>query len=338
MRRRLSATALALVIVAGAVALIPGSPANATDAGRPAFDRNGDGRSDFAVLRETSETAITWYWHNGTSFNEDVFGNPGADLPVVGDFDGDGINDPAVARFGAEETTSPIRWIVLLSGGGVLDVEFGETSDVPLTGDIDGDGRTDLVVWRPGSPSTWFVLSTTGGFGEVDFGDSGANADTPALGDVDGDGRTDIIIRRIGDDDTTTFHIRTTTGGYPTPIHFGHKNDAYVSGDFNGDGIADIAVVREGDDGNYEWFVTFSNGTFLQFAFGSGDQNDVLVQNDYDGNGFTDIAVWRPGTPGTLFVFPMPFGVVTETAFGEAGDLPLNFWFNCFQNLPTLCD
>src|SRR5688500_16245075 len=117
MRRRLPATAVALVMVAGAIALIPGSPANATDASRPGVDRNGDGRSDLGVLRETSETAFTWFWHNSTSFNQDVFGNPDAnDIPQAGDFDGDGRNDPAVYRPGSPAS----RWIVLLSGSGTL--------------------------------------------------------------------------------------------------------------------------------------------------------------------------------------------------------------------------
>lgn len=336
-RRRVPATTIALVLAASAIALMPGAPANATDDSRPGFDRNGDGASDFAVLRQTSDTAYTWYWNNVTSFNADVFGNPEeGDIPLAGDFDGDGINDAAVYRPG----TPASRWIVLLSGSGILaDVPFGNASlgDIPLTGDIEGDGRTDFLLWRPGSPSEWFVRSATGLFGNVAFGDTEAYDDSPALGDMDGDGRADIIIRRIAADDTTTFFIRTATGRFPAPIHFGEKGDVYVPGDYNGDGKGDLAVVGVTDDGDYEWFFQFADGTFLQLRFGDTEQGDMLVQNDYNGNGFTDIAVWRPGTPGGLFIQPMPFGPASESSFGASGDTPLGFWFNCFQNIPT-CD
>lgn len=338
MGRKMSATAVALAIAASA-AVLPGSPASATDTSSPRLDRNGDASSDFAVIRPTSATAFTWFWNNTTSFNNDEFGNPDEnDSPLAGDFDRDGVNDPAVYRPG-----SPSRWIVLLSSTAfttTLDVSFGDNAldDIPLTGDIDGDGRTDFVIWRPGSPSTWFVLSPAGGGGNVDFGDSEANDDSPALGDLDGDGRADLIIRRVGDDDTTTFHVRTTAGGFADPIHFGDVDDVYVPGDYNGDGIGDVVVVRV-VDGNFEWFFRLSDGTFQSLQFGSDDANDVLVQNDYDGNGLTDVAVWRPGNPGVLFVRPSPAGAVVETLFGNASldDYPLGFWFNCWQNLPTLC-
>lgn len=338
MRRRRSAATFAAAIVAGAVALMPGSPASATDNGRPAFDRNGDGRSDFALLRATSETAFTWFWISSSGFAENVFGDPTLnDVPVVGDFDGDGINDASVVRRG-----SPDHWFVQLSSspGLVADVPFGDVAlgDVPLTGDIDGDGRTDFVVFRPGSPATWFARSATGLYGDVAFGDTIAHNDTPALGDLDGDGRTDIIIRRRGDDESTFFHIRTARGGYPAAIHFGKMSDVYVPGDYNNDGIGDIAVVRQlPGSHNYRWFIRLSDTAVQLFTFGDGDRGDVLAQNDYDGNGSTDVAVWRPGSSGRLFIQPVPSGAVAQTSFGQEGDTPLSYWFNCFQNLPTLC-
>jgi hypothetical protein len=72
------------------------------------------------------------------------------------------------------------------------------------------------------------------------------------------------------------------------------------------------------------------------FTFGDDDAGDVLAANDYDGNGSTDIAVWRPGSPGEFFIQPLPGGAVAQLPFGETGDIPLTFWFNCAQNLPTM--
>ena len=317
---------------------VPGSPATATDRGSPRFDRNADGRSDFALLRATTPDAFTWFWLSFPGFAEDVFGNPSSDVPIVGDFDADGINDPAVVRRG-----SPNHWFVQLSGanGLVADVAFGDDAlgDVPLTGDIDGDGRTDFVIFRPGSPATWFARSATGVYGNVAFGDTVGHNDTPALGDIDGDGRSDIIIRRKGDNDNSTFfHVRSARSGFLAPIHFGRIGDTYVPGDYNNDGVGEIAVVRTAAGSNrYRWFIRYSDTAVQTFTFGEKDRGDVLVQNDYDGNGYTDVAVWRPGDPGTLFIQPVPSGTVVQTSFGKEGDAPLGFWFNCFQNLATIC-
>jgi hypothetical protein len=345
MRRRVSATAVALAMVAGAVALIPASPANATDNSRPRFDRNGDGRADFAVVRPgdaagtPNSHAMTWYWASFSGFNRDVFGNPAeGDIPVAGDFDGDGINDPAVYRPG----TPASSWIVLFSTSFFTIAKtfaFGDDGldDMPLTGDLNGDGIDDFVIFRPGAPAEWFVLSPTGGGGNIAFGDNVANDDEPALGDLDGDGRADLIIRRVAADDTTFFHVRLATGAFPAPIHFGKNSDVYAPGDYDNDGRGDLALVR--DIGTtYKWFFRFANGTVTDFTF--GDDHDTIAQNDYDGNGFTDIAVWRQGSPaGTLFIQPLPFGSVSQVPFGDSAnqDTPLVFWFNCQQNLSTIC-
>ena len=67
------------------------------------------------------------------------------DLPVVGDFDGDGVDEIGVFRDG--------KWLIDINGDRILDdrdlmFALGEAGDRPVVGDFDGDGRDDAAVYR----------------------------------------------------------------------------------------------------------------------------------------------------------------------------------------------
>ncbi len=68
------------------------------------------------------------------------------DIPVPGDYDGDGAADVAVFR------PSIGGWFV----NGQATQFLGLSSDIPVPGDYDGNGTTDLAVFRP-STGAWFV-------------------------------------------------------------------------------------------------------------------------------------------------------------------------------------
>ncbi len=81
------------------------------------------------------------------------WGQPG-DLPIVGDFDGDGHADVTVFR------PSTGAWYLRLSSqafdpSGVV-VHWGQLGDVPIPADYDHDGITDIAVYRPAT-GTWHI-------------------------------------------------------------------------------------------------------------------------------------------------------------------------------------
>ncbi|MDQ4133892.1 MAG: hypothetical protein M3179_11980, partial [Actinomycetota bacterium] len=68
------------------------------------------------------------------------------DIPVPGDYHGDGDDDIAVFR--------PANGVWFIQGG--LTVAWGASGDIPVPGDYDGDGDIDVAVFRP-SIGHWFV-------------------------------------------------------------------------------------------------------------------------------------------------------------------------------------
>jgi uncharacterized delta-60 repeat protein len=91
------------------------------------------------------------------------------DIPVAGDYDGDGISDAAIFRNG-------VWWIRQSSNNQARSVQWGLANDKPVQGDYDGDGKTDIAVWRP-SDGSFYVLKSNGAqFSAFRFGSSG---DTP---------------------------------------------------------------------------------------------------------------------------------------------------------------
>jgi len=67
-------------------------------------------------------------------------------IPMVGDFDGDGIDDVAVYKDG--------YWMIDINRNGRWDQEdllarLGDADDLPVTGDWDGDGKDDIGIYGP---------------------------------------------------------------------------------------------------------------------------------------------------------------------------------------------
>jgi hypothetical protein len=114
------------------------------------------------------------------------FGQNG-DLPITGDFDGDGLSDRTVFRAG--------QWFTLRSTGGFTATPWGLATDIPVQADYDGDGKQDVAVFRPSLGDWYWLKSSNGAFDAVHWGVTG---DVPTPGDYDGDGKDDQAVYRNG--------------------------------------------------------------------------------------------------------------------------------------------
>lgn len=293
-------------------------------------DMNGDGKTDYAVVRNTGGGAngqITWFYNlNGSGGTVGFAWGLATDFFVPEDFDGDNKTDIAIWRPGAPTVAA---FYIYNSSNNTVRVEaFGQTGDDPtVVGDYSGDGATDLAVYRggatAGAPSTWYYRSTPGG--PVTFTNWGQNGDFPAPGDYDGDNKNDFVVQRTGSGGQANFwHLLSATNTVAV-VAFGTPTDVIVPGDYDGDGKTDIATVR-GSGGVINWFYRSSaTSSITQVAFGAS-ATDFPAQGDYDGDGRTDFAVWRPSASAgqsAFWTMSSASFAVAGTPFGANGDYPV---------------
>jgi PKD repeat protein len=210
--------------------------------------------------------------NSNTGGNADIFfgyGNLAGDIPVVGDWDGNGVDTIGVCRNG-------VFYLRNSNSNGIADLAFtyGQAGDVPVVGDWDGNGVDTIGVFRNGV----FYLrnSNTGGNADVVFGYGNLAGDIPVVGDWDGNSVDTIGVFRNG-----VFYLRNnnSNGFADLAFTYGQAGDVPVIGDWNGNGIDTIGVFRNG-----VFYLRNSNSNGISdLAFTYGQAGDVPVVGDWNG-------------------------------------------------------
>lgn len=258
-----------------------------------------------------------------------VYGGDSSDLPVLGDFDGNGVQDVGLFRRAIG------RWYLLTQRVGSqvqadVQVRFGgEPTDVPLVGDWDGNGRDDLAVYRA-AQATWY-LAVWNGPGDVtalaSFRLTPGSAVLPVVGDFDGDGADDVGVFEPA---TGLWALDFTKDGVPDETFYygGVPTDVPVAGDWDGDAVDEVGLFRRD---TWQWFLcTGREGANVfddqQLRYG-GDPSDLPLVGDFDSDGRDDPGLYRRAT-GEWYLVTGRSGdqVTSDLQFlygGQPSDMPL---------------
>jgi hypothetical protein len=223
-------------------------------------DFNGDGRDDIVTFTRGDIGDVYVALSDGSKFNGDgkkwhEFFSIGNEVPIVGDFNGDGRDD--IATFTRGDTADVY---VALSDGtkfgasSVWHNHFGIGSEVVNAGDFNGDGRDDIVTFTRGGAGDVYVALSDGtkfnGDGVKWHEFFGINNEIPEVGDFNGDGKADIATFTRGDAADVYVAVSNGTTFTGTSVkwhdHFAVGTEVPRIGDFNGDKKADVATFLLG--------------------------------------------------------------------------------------------
>lgn len=321
----------------------PGGEIRGQLAQKRPLDYDGDGRTDYSVLRFPTgpcPNPITYYNRNSTGPAAEqtiLWGDACTDFPAPGDYDGDGKDDFCLYRAGASAGQQSYFLLLRSSDSTVQFIPWGVFGDQAVARDFDGDGKTDPAIFRRGASSTdqtvWWILRSsdssaqTMGFGLT--GNGTTSFDTPIPADYDGDGKSDIAVYRFGLSPANNSIVMRSSDSVVTFTQWGNFNTDYIApGDYDGDGKYEIAAVRTGASSTSPmvwWIRQSSDGGVRAIQFGI--TSDRPTQGDYDGDGKTDISVWRPmaaGSQSTFYYIGSFDNSFHFNSWGLNNDFPVN--------------
>jgi len=208
-------------------------------------------------------------WHIRVPGNPDYtffYGDPG-DIPLFGDWDGDGFDTPGMWRQGPGGGFAYLTNTLPPDGGSAnaeFDFFFGDPGDEVFSGDWNGDGIDTLGINRGGH----IFLTDTNGSGGLPvptdydfwFGDPG---DRAFGGDGDGNGKDAVFVYR-GTTGLVYWTDQTPVGPdvvAPTTdeFFFGDPADSFVAGDWNAD-LVDTASIFRSSNTTVYWTNTNASG------------------------------------------------------------------------------
>ena len=304
-------------------------------------DFNGDGKLDLAVANYYSNTVSVLLRNtDNTGFDPKVDFTTGSH-PIfgvdpysvsVGDFNGDGKTDLAVANAQSNTVSVLLRNADNTGFDPKVDVANGSSPISVTVGDFNGDGKTDLAVANEGSNTVSVLLRNAAntGFDPTVNLATGPDPLSLSVGDFNGDGKTDLAVANLRSDKVSVLLRNAANTGFDPKVDYatGSGPSSVSVGDFNGDGKTDLAVANCGS-GTVSVLLrnTANTGFEPKVDFTTGTYPYSVSVGDFNGDGKLDLAVANKnsGTASVLLNNSIQINnlTITDTHINTAPKLPV---------------
>ena len=238
----------------------------------------------------------------------------------IGDLDGDGKSDLAVANYGSN-TVSVFRNTSV--SGSINSSSFADKVDFPTgvgpvsvsIGDVDGDGKPELATANHFGNTVSVLRNTAENgsitnssfAGKVDF-TTGVYPTSVSMGDLDGDGKPELAIANSFSATVSIFHNTSLSGSisFMAKVDFNTDLGLYpysISvGDLDGDGKPELAIANFYSNSVSVFRNTAVSGSITTSSFSekvdyiTGSSPYSVSIGDLDGDGKPELTVANYGS------------------------------------------